>query len=86
MQDHNNGIKLLAADAWFTQGKNTVSGFLLKDDAETWVRGNGGKVFDFAAIKTFYAGAAAHTAHAEDREASRAGTLAKSSLAPGTIR
>lgn len=72
VQDSNSGIKLLANDAWFAHGGNAVNGFLLKDQAEAWVRANGGKVLDFSAAKT------AATAYAADS----AGALAKSSLVP----
>jgi NitT/TauT family transport system substrate-binding protein len=76
VQDENSGIKLLAKDAWFVHHNNSVSGFLLKNDAEGWVRTNGGAVLDFRAVKN------ASTAVASDS----AGTLAKSSLVSGISR
>jgi NitT/TauT family transport system substrate-binding protein len=60
VHDSNSGIKLLADDAWFVQRNNTVSAFLLKQDAEAWRRANGGEVLDFRAAKlsgTAYAAA-----------------------------
>jgi NitT/TauT family transport system substrate-binding protein len=53
VHDSNSGIKLLADDAWFVQRNNTVSAFLLKQDAEAWRRANGGEVLDFRAAKLF---------------------------------
>ncbi len=55
VQDSKLGIKLLAANAWFVQHKNSVSSFLLKDEAEVFAKANGGSVLSFAAIKNTYA-------------------------------
>jgi NitT/TauT family transport system substrate-binding protein len=55
VQDAKLGIKLLAANAWFVQHKNSVSGFLLKDEAEVFAKTNDGNVLDFAAVKKIYA-------------------------------
>lgn len=46
-QDRNSGIKLLGAQAWFVRADNgEVSAFLLKDQAQAWAKGHGGKVLD----------------------------------------
>lgn len=46
-QDHNSGIKLLGAQAWFVRSDNgQINAFLLKDQAEAWAKANGGKVLD----------------------------------------
>lgn len=50
--DRNSGLKLFASDAWFVRGKNELSSFLLKADAQAWARQNSGKVIDFAAAKS----------------------------------
>jgi len=55
VQDSQLGIKLLAANAWFVRNKNSVSGFLLKNDAEAFAKNNGGDVLDFAAVKKTFA-------------------------------
>jgi len=55
VQDSKLGIKLLAANAWFVQHKNSVSSFLLKDEAEVFAKANGGSVLSFAATKNIYA-------------------------------
>lgn len=49
--DRDTGLKLLAADAWYVQGKDDTSAFLLKSSAEAWARKNGGKLLDFNAAK-----------------------------------
>lgn len=76
VQDGNSGIKLLAHDAWFVHGNNAVNGFLLKNDADAWVRANGGKVLNFGAAKNVMTVSAFGIV----------GPLAKSTLAPGTTR
>jgi len=55
VQDSNLGIKLLATNAWFVRNKNSVSGFLLKDQAAAFAKTNGGEVLDFAAVKKTFA-------------------------------
>lgn len=51
-QDRNSGIKLLAADAWFSVGPHkTVDAFLLRDQAQTWASGHNGRVTDFAGTR-----------------------------------
>ncbi|MGZ5818223.1 MAG: ABC transporter substrate-binding protein [Burkholderiaceae bacterium] len=50
--DRNNGLKLLASDAWFVNANNEVSAFLLKDAAEAWAKQHGGKVLDFSAVRS----------------------------------
>ncbi len=51
-QDHDSGIKLLAADAWFVaSANNAVDTFLLKDAAEAFAKKSKGKVLDFSAVK-----------------------------------
>lgn len=46
-QDHNSGIKLLGAQAWFVRSdKGEISAFLLKDQAEAFAKDHGGKVLD----------------------------------------
>jgi NitT/TauT family transport system substrate-binding protein len=51
-QDRNSGIKLLGAQAWFVRSDaGEVSAFLLKDQAETWAKANGGKVLDYAGAR-----------------------------------
>ena len=50
--DRNSGLKLFASDAWFVRGKNELSSFLLKADADAWAKKNSGKVIDFAAAKS----------------------------------
>jgi len=67
VQDTNSGIKLLGSDAWFVHGRESVSGFLLKADAEAWARANGGKVLDFGAVKTAFSGQGNRLA-AQDRQ------------------
>ena len=55
-QDHNSGIKLFAADAWFSvNGKKEIQAFLLKDAAQAWARKNNGKVLDFQGAKALAA-------------------------------
>lgn len=49
--DRDSGLKLFASDAWFVSGKNELSAFLLKGNAEAWAKKNGGKVLDFNAAK-----------------------------------
>ena len=77
VQDSNHGIKLLGSDAWFVQGKDSVSGFLLKDDAEAWARTHGGKVLDFGAVKTAFASRESKVA-ARDKQPERAGKVISS--------
>ena len=62
-QDSNNGIKLLAGDAWFVQSKNGISAFLLKEDAKAQVRAEGGTVLDFRAAKSAATAGTAEVAH-----------------------
>jgi len=51
-QDRNSGIKLLADQAWFSvDKKGQINAFLLKGQAEDWVKANGGSVLDFNAVK-----------------------------------
>jgi NitT/TauT family transport system substrate-binding protein len=51
-QDRNSGIKLLAANAWFVVGPDkTIDAFLLRDQAQTWASGHGGRVADFAGAR-----------------------------------
>lgn len=47
VQDSQSGIKLLAADAWFVKHKNGLHAFLLKEQAETWAKANGGQALDY---------------------------------------
>ncbi|MET3431154.1 NitT/TauT family transport system substrate-binding protein [Herbaspirillum seropedicae] len=49
--DRDSGLKLLAADAWYVQGKSETSAFLLKSSADAWAAKHGGKVLNFAAAK-----------------------------------
>jgi NitT/TauT family transport system substrate-binding protein len=50
--DHDSGIKLFAADAWFAiNGRKEIQAFLLKDAAEAWAKKNNGKVLDFERAK-----------------------------------
>lgn len=55
-QDHDSGIKLFAADAWFAvNDKKEIRAFLLKDAAAAWARKNNGKVLDFQGAKALAA-------------------------------
>ena len=48
-QASDSGIKLLANQAWFVQGKGgALDAFLLKEQAERYAQSNGGEVRDFA--------------------------------------
>ena len=51
VHDRGNGLKLLAQDAWFVQGKGDISAFLVRDAAQAWAQKNGGKVVDFRAVQ-----------------------------------
>ena len=52
-QDRNSGIKLLGAQAWFVRtDAGEISAFLLKDQAETWAKANGGKVLDYPGARS----------------------------------
>jgi len=50
-QARDSGLKLLAGQAWFVQDdKGQLNAFLLKDQAETFAKQNGGQVRDFASV------------------------------------
>ncbi|AXI04318.1 ABC transporter substrate-binding protein [Aquirhabdus parva] len=52
VQDRNSGIKLLADQAWYARDtKGQLNAFLLKGQAEDWVKTNGGSVVDFNAAQ-----------------------------------
>jgi NitT/TauT family transport system substrate-binding protein len=52
-QDRENGIKLFGNQAWFVHSNSgEVSAFLLKEQAETWAKANGGKVVDFSGARS----------------------------------
>ncbi len=52
-QDRNSGIKLFADEAWFAaDAKGQLNAFLLKGQAEDWVKTHGGSVLDFNAAKS----------------------------------
>jgi NitT/TauT family transport system substrate-binding protein len=52
-QDRNSGIKLFADQAWFSaDAKGQLNAFLLKGQAEEWVKAHGGNVLDFTAAKS----------------------------------
>lgn len=51
-QASDSGIKLLANQAWFVQGNNgQLDAFLLKEQAETFAKQNGGKALAFSALR-----------------------------------
>jgi NitT/TauT family transport system substrate-binding protein len=51
-QDRESGIKLFASQAWFVRSsKGELNAFLLKEVAETWAKGHGGEVVDFAGAR-----------------------------------
>ncbi len=51
-QDRNSGIKLFADEAWFAREKSgQLEAFLLKGQAEDWVKAHGGTVLDFNTAK-----------------------------------
>jgi NitT/TauT family transport system substrate-binding protein len=51
-QDFQNDIKLLSNLAWYaTNRAGEIHAFLLKGDASEWATKNGGKVYDFKAVK-----------------------------------
>ena len=44
VHDRNTGSKLIARSAWYAQGDDGISAFLLRSDAEAWAAGHGGTV------------------------------------------
>jgi NitT/TauT family transport system substrate-binding protein len=50
--DRSSGLKLFANDAWFVSAKDGTSAFLSKESADAWARQQGGKVLDYAAVRS----------------------------------
>src|SRR5262249_5764771 len=51
VHDRGTGLKLFAQKAWYATNRGELAAFLLKDDAEAWVKKNGGSVIAFDVAK-----------------------------------